>query len=245
MKKFNLLVVLILLGLSSSAQDRITMMSGVVIPCKILDDEGIDIVVSSYAKFDVRYFPSSELAESATWRTRQDSSTWGPTETNQVERIFEKGKVKESFVHRNEIFSIQKGAQTEQVFYALDDILGDWMTIDEMRIYMAGEQDARNFYKARLAFFLGIPLVAGSAYLAQGLLVLTLGGPVVYSLLQLAPTIKIREHTITNPLHQYNETYALGYERVARSRQVVQALKGSAIGMAVGLAGYFIFPLDN
>lgn len=240
-----MVVVLILLGLSSSAQDRVTMMSGVVMPCEIVDDEGIDIVVSSHAKFDVRYFSNSELAESATWKTRQDNSTWGPTKTNQLERVFEKGKVKESFVHRSEIFSIQKGNEPEQIFYALDDVLGDWMTVDEMRIYMAGEQDARNFYKARLAFFIGIPLAAGSAYLAQGGLILTLGGPVLYSILQLAPTIRIRENTITNPLHQYNEIYALGYERVARSRQVVQALKGSAIGMAVGVAGYFIFPLDK
>lgn len=229
----------------SQAQDRITMMSGVVVPCKIVDNGGIEIVYTAHKKFDVRYFPTAESAEAATWGTRGDASSWCPTRTNQVERIFEKGKISEKLVHRSDVFSIQQSGMEEQIFYALDEVLGDWMTLDEMRIYMAGEQDARNFHKAQWAFFTGLPIGAAAAFLAQGGIIVTVGGPLLYTMIQLAPTIRIREHTITNPTHKYNEIYALGYERVARSRQVVQALKGSAIGMVTGVMAYFLFPLDN
>jgi len=245
MRALVLFTSLTLLALSGQAQDRITMMSGVVVPCTIVDNEGIDIAYSSHKKFDVRYFSSSEVAKSATWRTRGDSSTWCPTRTNAFERIFEKGKVSEKLLHRSDVFSIQFEDKEEQVLYALDEVLGDWMTLDEMRIYMSGEQDARNNYKAKWAFYAGLPIGATTAFLAQGGLILTIGGPVLYTLVQLAPNIRIREKTITNPVHKYNEIYALGYERVARSRIVVQALKGSAIGMAAGIAGYFLFPLED
>ena len=221
------------------------MMSGVVVPCTIVDNEGIDIVYVHHKNFDVRYFSSPEVAKSATWRTRGDSSTWCPTRTNAFERVFEKGKLSLKVLHRSDVFSIQFEGKEEQVLYALDEVLGDWMTLEEMRVYMAGEQDARNNYKAKWAFFSGIPVGAATAFMAQGGLILTIGGPVLYTLAQLAPNIRIRENTITDPSHVYNEIYALGYERVARSQLVVQALKGSVIGMAAGIAGYFLFPLED
>ena len=221
------------------------MMSGVVVPCTIVDNEGIDIVYVHHKNFDVRYFPTTEAAQAATWANREKKSTWCPTLVNQVERIFELGKESQRQVHRSDVFSIQFEGKEEQVLYALDEVLGDWMTLDEMRVYMAGEQDARNNYKAKWAFFSGIPVGAATAFIAQGGLILTIGGPVLYTLAQLAPNIRIRENTITDPSHVYNEIYALGYERVARSQLVVQALKGSVIGMAAGIAGYFLFPLED
>lgn len=245
MRLFFSLILLLSLSLTAHAQDRITMMSGIVVPCEIVDDLGIEIRYIAHKKFAVRYFPSQEAADMAEWKTRFDGSTWCPTPQNTIERIFEKGKKDEHYTHRSDIFSMQKAGQEEEILYALDDVLGDWMTVDEMRIYMAGEQDARDNFKANGVFYAGMPVGAVVAYLAQGGLILTLGGPVLYTLLQLAPNIRIKEETITNLVHQYNEIYALGYERVARSKQMVQALKGSAIGMVLGLVGYFVYPLEE
>ncbi len=114
--------------------------------------------------------------------------------------------------------------------------VGDDLTADEMRIYIAGEQDARANYKPRLTAMVGTVVVGGVAFLASGGLILTLVPPLAYAGLQFVPVMRIQEKAITNPQHRYNEIYALGYERVARSRKVLGGLKGGVAGMVIGAA---------
>lgn len=154
------------------------------------------------------------------------------------------GKKKELRLHKSEIFSVIKNGGAEEVYYAQDDILGDWMSEAEMRIFLAGEQDARNGYDDKPTVYVGMALGAGGAYLAQGGLITTLIVPIAYTLVQMAPVIRIREETITDIRHQYDEIYALGYERVARPKKIVGALKGSATGMVVGVVLFLIFPQE-
>ena len=69
--------------------------------------------------------------------------------------------------------------------------------------------------------------------------------PVVYTVFQLLPYIKIKEGTISNLDNKHNEVYALGYERVARTRKIVSALAGSAMGMFGGILYYFVAPFEK
>ncbi len=151
------------------------------------------------------------------------------------------GKKKERYLHKSDIFSITKIGQTEEVYYAKDELLGDWMTEDEMRIFMAGEQDARAYYNEKPTMIVGFAFGNLVSILATGGLIVTISGPLLYTLFHMIPVIKIKESAITNADHQYNEIYALGFERVARSRKIVAALKGSAAGMLTGLATYLLF----
>jgi hypothetical protein len=151
-----------------------------------------------------------------------------------------KTRMKEISIHKSEIFSVTFAAG-EWVLYAPDEIVGDDLTADEMRIYIAGEQDARANYKPRLTAMVGTVVVGGVAFLASGGLILTLVPPLAYAGLQFVPVMRIQEKAITNPQHRYNEIYALGYERVARSRKVLGGLKGGVAGMVIGAAAYYLF----
>jgi len=162
--------------------------------------------------------------------------------TRKRQSLFAKNKARmnEVSIHKSEIFSVTF-AEGEWVLYAPDEIVGDDLTADEMRIYIAGEQDARANYKPRLTAIVGTVVVGGVAFLASGGLILTLVPPLAYAGLQFVPVMRIQEKAITNPQHRYNEIYALGYERVARSRKVLGGLKGGVAGMAIGAAAYYIF----
>ena len=151
-----------------------------------------------------------------------------------------KTRLKEVSIHKSEIFSVTF-AEGEWVLYAPDAIVGDDLTTDEMRIYIAGEQDARANYKPRLTTLVGTVVAGGVAFIASGGLILTLVTPLAYAGLQFAPVMHIQEQAITNPQHRFNEVYALGYERVARSRKVLGGLKGGVAGMVIGAAAYYIF----
>jgi hypothetical protein len=151
-----------------------------------------------------------------------------------------KNRVKQVSIHKSEIFSVTF-AEGEWVLYAPDEIVGDDLTTDEMRIYIAGEQDARANYKPRLTAVVGTVVVGGVAFLASGGIFLTVLPPLAYAGLQFVPVMRIQEKAITNPGHRFNEIYALGYERVARSRKVLGGLKGGVAGMVIGAAAYYIF----
>lgn len=150
-----------------------------------------------------------------------------------------KTRLKEVSIHKSEIFSVVF-ASGEWVLYAPDPIVGDDLTPDEMRIYIAGEQDARANYKPRVTALVGTLVVGGVAFLASGGLILTIVPPLAYAGIQFIPVMRISEKTITNSQHRFNDIYAMGYERVARSRKVLGGLKGGVAGMIIGAAAYYI-----
>ena len=67
----------------------------------------------------------------------------------------------------------------------------------------AEEQDALNGYDPSPTKYVGLLIGAGAGVASQGGILLPIGVPVVYTLSQLAPTIKIREETISNINHKY------------------------------------------
>lgn len=148
-------------------------------------------------------------------------------------------KPKRINLHKSEVFSVQF-AEGEWVLYAPDLLLGDDITADEMRIYIAAQRDAREKFKVWPTVVAGAVICGAVAVLASGGLILTILPPLAFGAAQFIPVIRIRENTISNPEHRFNEVYAEGYGRVARSRKVLGGLKGGAIGMVLGTAAYFI-----
>ncbi|MGF1564965.1 MAG: hypothetical protein ACFCUH_06335 [Flavobacteriales bacterium] len=149
-------------------------------------------------------------------------------------------KPKRLNLHKSEVFSVQF-PEGEWVLYAPDRLLGDDITADEMRIFIAAQRDARENFKVWPTVVTGVVVCGAVAVLASGGLFLTILPPLAYAGVQFIPVIRIRENTISNPSYRYNEVYAEGYGRVARSRKVLGGLKGGAIGMVLGTAAYFIF----
>jgi hypothetical protein len=161
--------------------------------------------------------------------------------TIEIEYQIERGKKTITrATHKSDIFSYRKGSGPEIVLYQYDEILGDRYQVEEMRTYLAGEADARKNYTAWPTFIAGALICGSIAYVGQDGYLTAFVPPIIYTTIQFAPKIKIRKETISNPVHQYNEVYADGYEPPARSRKVIRAMQGAFGGSALGVGLWFL-----
>lgn len=151
------------------------------------------------------------------------------------------GKIILREIHKNDVFSATRGGESERILYMQDEMLGNIYSVDEMRYYLAGENDARQNFKAWPTFAVGFALCAGVSVWGGDGYITAVGPPILFTLLQLAPKIKIREKTMSHPEYKYNDIYADGYEPPARTRKLSRAMEGAFLGSATGVAYWLLF----
>ena len=151
------------------------------------------------------------------------------------------GKVIQREIHKNDVFSVSMGGSGEDVYYLQDEMLGNIYSVDEMRFYLAGENDARQNFEAWPTFAVGFALCAGVSLWGGDGYMTAVGPPIMYTLIQLIPKIKIREKTMSHPEYKYNDIYADGYEPPARTRKLSRAMEGAFLGSATGVACWLLF----
>lgn len=141
-----------------------------------------------------------------------------------------KDSTKNILVDNDRIFSISN-ANGESVMYVFDTVIGNEFTIDEMRYFILGEQDAEKGFKAKGAFWGNMLLGAAGAVTVGFLSPL----PVfAYTAASGLPKVNIKHKTVTNLECLKHDTYLMGYERVARKKRKISSLVGGVIGLAVG-----------
>lgn len=135
----------------------------------------------------------------------------------------------------DQLYKIRFGSGHTRFYYDYDSLSGNWLTREEMWMYMKGERDARKGFKAR-----GATLGACLAGLAGGMTG-TFWGPVApygFMALTFIPKVKIDHSTVSDPENLKSDAYLMGYVRVARQKMKIRALVGGTAGL---LAGYTIF----
>jgi hypothetical protein len=153
--------------------------------------------------------------------------------------VDKKGRKENLILDTYRIFSVKFASGEEKVYYKQDTTVGNWFTEEEMRYFILGEQDAMQGYKSRMTTVLGLVAGAGAGFFVMESLIL-LGAPLVYTAGNVLPYIVIDRKTVSNQDYLNHETYVQGYERVARSKKIQNALKSSAAGMVVGVGAYFL-----
>ncbi len=148
---------------------------------------------------------------------------------------------KNSVIENDRIFSINN-SKGETIIYTYDTILGNEFTIDEMRYFIRGEQDAQKGFKARGAFWGNLAVGAGAG--ATGLFFSPIA-PFAFSALVGIPKIKIKKKTVSNPDYLNHDAYLMGYERVARKKRQLRSLLSGGIGLGLGLGTSFILKNNN
>lgn len=145
------------------------------------------------------------------------------------------GKVRERAEPTEEVFSVTDSLGHERIWYFHDTVFGNDLSVEQMRWFLKGEQDARRGYKPIWpmvgAFATGAGLVIGLNWEMNGLFV----PPIVAGAMAL-PRVHVTPGSITDPLMEGDEYYATGYARVGRSKRVVRTLISAFAGVAVGLA---------
>jgi hypothetical protein len=151
------------------------------------------------------------------------------------------GKIVQREIHKNDVFSVTMRGETEEILYLQDEMLGNIYSADEMRYYLAGENDARQNFDPWPTFAVGFALCAGVSLWGGDGYMTAVGPPIMYTLIQLIPKIKIREKSMSHPEYKYNDIYADGFEPPARTRKLSRAMEGAFLGSATGVAYWFLF----
>lgn len=154
-----------------------------------------------------------------------------------VTRIVNPKKINKTLLIDNErIFSIRNSAG-ERIIYVYDSVKGNDLTVDEMRYFILGEQDAQKGFKPRMAIIGGVLVGAASGITGSFLSPIP---PFLYSALVGIPKVKVNKKHCSNPEMIQKEAYLLGYERVALKKRRFQSLIGGAVGLAAGLTTFGI-----
>jgi hypothetical protein len=144
------------------------------------------------------------------------------------DRLIERSEPTES------VFSVTDSLGKEKIWYFMDTIYGNDLSIPQMRWYMSGERDARKGYKPWVPMIGGFLLGAGSV-IALDLEVNSLIIPPAYAGLMAWPRVNVTHGSISDPSMEGDQYYAMGYNTAGRPKRVIKSLISSALGVAVGL----------
>lgn len=132
------------------------------------------------------------------------------------------------------VFSVTDTLGRERIWYFFDTVFGNDMTVDQMRWFIKGEQDARKGYRPLWpmigGFVAGAGLTMALDLEVNGLLI-----PPLFAASMALPRVHVTRGSISDPLMEGDEHYAYGYAKVGRSKRVLRTLLTSALGVAVGI----------
>lgn len=248
-----LLIVLAFLSVPNlgKAQAMLNLMNGKQF---IISDYNDTSFTDITYKYDRNYFENLKIKA---WNNRledklQDKMS-GDSSFSQVDfkRVFERRrkalkapKLKTGSSDKDEVFSLTLPSGTEKLFYHQDADFGNPYSEASMRSFIAGERDARLHHRSAGAFWGGVGVGLGAGYAMENS-IWTFAVPFVWTLSVRIPTIKVKHSKMSSMKYLGNEDYLAGYESAARSRDMVQGLKGSAIGVICGMLLYGIVNPNN
>lgn len=147
------------------------------------------------------------------------------------------GKFKTLSLHKQEIFSIKKQGEQESILYVQDPEMGYELSREDMRYYMAGQDDARQGYKTWPSMAGGFAFGAASVFYMEGGYV-PFTTPFIYGFAMQIPYIKIKKSSISNELNTMSEYYVEGYNKTARSKKLLSNFAATMAGVVVGSVIY-------
>lgn len=173
----------------------------------------------------------------------------------------------ETAIELDRIFSYTQNG-TEKVCYVMNELTGDFLTEQEVRFATIGSYDARQTVKPRFVFYSSLAIGLGVSILdtyytqkaydefveinmapptnAQvGIFgakptLMPIFVPFVLSASWGLPSFRIKDHQLLHKNMYGNQEYYRGFNRIARQKRVLAALKGSTIGIGLGIVSYVI-----
>ena len=153
-----------------------------------------------------------------------------------------KGKYKT--INKEEIFSFVKKTGGEEIIFEPFEAENSNFTVENMRIYIKGEQAARKNSKTRLAtlsgFIVGVasPIFLssiGTNYLFYSPV------PIAFTNFMVGLTIPTKKSVLKKyPQMGTNDFFMEGYRYTARSKRLNNSIKGGLVGLGVGILSSII-----
>ena len=145
-----------------------------------------------------------------------------------------KNKTKKKTISSDLVFDITYQNGTIDTIYKTDPSIDQYLTIDEMQLFIWGEQDALKYYKATFTTIFGVAFGAGFGYLLHDGFYVA-GVPLVYTVGAGVSKISIRNEEYRSSTVLSNPAYQEGYIKVARSKKAFNALASSTAGTLIGV----------
>lgn len=134
------------------------------------------------------------------------------------------------------VFSIETNGK-EEVLYKPDAMDPDMFTLEEMRMFIKGEQDAMRFYDNNALKVTSVILGIGSGYF--GFFYGLIGPPLVTTIVgTFSP--KMSKQKVTDPSLLSNPDFAEGYAKKVRDYKIRKSIVFGGIGYAIGLVGFIV-----
>jgi len=151
------------------------------------------------------------------------------------EFTFEDESKKQFILDKYRIFSYTKENQKESIVYEYDTLSGNFLKVEDMKMFVYGERDANLGYKPRFANTMALGLGAGAGFMMQkDQSFVYIPIPLLYTVVTLMFPTKVNQKNLKDKQHLKEDEYLRGYERVARSKRTQTVLRNSVVGMAVG-----------
>jgi hypothetical protein len=239
MSRLNSLLFLALVlcspALSAQEADRILLMNGKYLEVYSFNDTSYTFLEYTY---DKKFYKKERLNMREAWKEGKTyHNDFEGSRAQEIPQIMVKGRM-----DREDVFSFIPANGEERVYYFYDEPKGNYFEVEEMRAFVYGERDARNNVRGRGWFYGGLVLGTLTGYAFENS-VIALAVPPVFALGTKIPVIRVKDDHIADKSYRGNDIYASGYESYSRSRNAIQALKGSAIGTALGIIAFSI--VDN
>ena len=156
------------------------------------------------------------------------------------EFTFKDKKDQQFIIDKYRVFSYFQNDK-ESIVYEFDTLSGNFLKVEDMKMFVYGERDAYKTYKPYTSNTLG--LVGGAV---GGFLMgynddfIYIATPLIYSTLTLPFPTKVHQKKLKNTQYLKEDEYLRGHERVAKAKRTQGALKTSIIGMGAGFLIGFI-----
>ena len=176
-----------------------------------------------------------------------------------------KGQPKNFEITQSRLFSYYTDDK-ESIVYQKGLGLMDDLEVQEVKRYVIGSYDARQTYKPRYVFWTTLIATYGislwDTYLTQnafdpnqfpdlnagffgkGPTMVPFAAPLIFSLGFAIPKMRVRDKYIVHKNYHGDNMYYHGFNDYSRKKRLFGALKGSAIGLGLGLLSYSILRIN-
>lgn len=140
-------------------------------------------------------------------------------------------------IDKYRVFSIVENNK-ESIVYEYDTLSGNFLKVEDMKLFVYGERDAYSSFKPHFANFSALAVGAASGFMMQrDQSFVYLPIPLVYTSITLLFPTKVNQKRLQETKYLNEDEYLRGYERIARSKRTQSVLRNSVIGM---IGGYLI-----
>jgi len=150
------------------------------------------------------------------------------------EFTFKDDKNKQFIIDKYRVFSYKQNQQ-ETIVYTYDTLSGNFLKVEDMKLFVFGERDAYTSFKPRVANYAALGIGAASGFMMQkDQSFVYIPIPLVYTAVTLVFPTKVNQKRLKDTRYIKEDEYLRGYERIARSKRTQSVLRNSIIGMAAG-----------